>query len=156
MATKSKPRQMQTFAAGHLLSLKPLQPLNLMSIPNNLIVANSGHRVAFGVQRPSPTRSAYQSASASWTGFPAISPRHRLSSICVSKDDQQLSKQLGDCATHQSLLSAVPPAERGDWQQSLFPLDSLTNSLRRAPRRRRNAPNQSTNANQNQSSNAKT
>ena len=72
----------------------------------------------------------------------------------MSMDDQQLPTQIGVGAARQSLPSAVPPAERSDGQQSLFPPDSFTNSLRRAQRHPRNPLNQSTNPNQKQSSNA--
>ena len=64
----------------------------------------------------------------------------RPTSICVSKDDQQLTTQVGVCAALQSLPSAVPSAKRCDRQQTLFAPDSFTKSLRRAPRHPRNPP----------------
>ena len=100
-----------------------------MSIPNNSavnsIVANlySSQDIASLLAPGCPVPLAVPTSQQQRGGLilPAVSPRDRPASICMSKDDQQLPTQLTVGAARQSLQSAVPPAERRFGQQSLFP-----------------------------------
>ena len=138
------------------------QPLNPMSIPNNSavnsIVANlySSQDIASllapGCSVPLTVPTSQQQRGGLVP--PAVSPRDRPTSICMSKDDQQLPTQLASAPRSSRCRPPCRLRSTASGSSRSFPHDSFINSLRRATRHPRNPPNQNTNPNQNQIINA--